>query len=125
MTLKVKNKLGPSSPRGERKRRFAEEGPARDQSDCHFRKAGTEYGRKTWYKVVELYCEVTIGYHPRPGLRPRRAGAAGRVPDAAPDAQDPLRALHRAHVHLRLRGAAEAGAGRGPGVSGPISTGFL
>jgi hypothetical protein len=34
-----------------------------------FEKTATDYHRKpcikeTWHKVVELYCEVSIGYHP-------------------------------------------------------------
>jgi hypothetical protein len=37
-------------------------------SDCHFRKTGTEHDRKpSWYKVVELYWKVAIGYNPRSG----------------------------------------------------------
>jgi hypothetical protein len=30
-------------------------GAARVISGCHFRKTATEYDRKNWYKVVELY----------------------------------------------------------------------
>jgi hypothetical protein len=36
----------------------------RDKANCHCRKTATEYDQKTWYKVVELYCEVPIGYNP-------------------------------------------------------------
>jgi hypothetical protein len=43
---------------------FAQARPSpRDKSDCHFRKQRLNM-RGTWYKVVELHCEVTIGYNP-------------------------------------------------------------
>ena len=35
-----------------------------DKSDCHFRKKQLLNVIVNWYKVVELYCEVTIGYNP-------------------------------------------------------------
>jgi hypothetical protein len=43
---------------------------ARVISDYHFRKTATEYDRKNWYKVVQLYCKVAIGYYPKRRPRP-------------------------------------------------------
>jgi hypothetical protein len=49
-------------------------GELRYKSDCHFRTTATEYDRKPGI-VVELWCEVTIGYNPR------RARAHGDLPE--------------------------------------------
>jgi hypothetical protein len=59
----------------------------------------------TWYKVVEVYCEVTIGYNPRHAALLEEEGYAG-VGDLADAEDEDLAALGLKKPELkRLRKA--------------------